>query len=668
MKFKKANIKDMKQYSLIALLLAAIFFVACTSDDNIIGTQPVGTTFSLSVKATKANDADTRALSLDGTTLNATWAMGDAVTVYNQTKGADLAGTLIAQSDGASTTLVGSLTGTIESGDVLKLRFLSPAYSSQDGTLAGIAATCDYAEATVTVSDASASPITTTGNAIFENQQSIVKFTLQDNKITPDPLNATQLTVNAGITTINVTPTSASNIIYVAIPGITSQTVSLSATVGGVNYIYEKTGVTLSNGKYYGFTVSMNKFVAPLTFEARKAGATVTFAPATIAPATDPVSIEYSTDGGSTWTTYSGPVTLANIGDKVYFRGNNAAYGTSDIANCSQFSCSDECYIYGNIMSLISPIGYDTATNLTENYAFANLFSNNSYLYNHPTRKLELPASSLTTGCYESMFSGCTNLTTAPVLSATTLTQSCYENMFSGCTNLTTAPVLPAATLAQSCYESMFSGCTNLTTAPVLSATTLAQSCYESMFSGCTNLTTAPVLSATTLAQSCYESMFSGCTNLTTAPVLSATTLAQSCYESMFYGCTSLATAPALPATTLVSSCYKSMFYGCTSLMVSPTLSAATLTESCYETMFSGCTSLNRVICLATDISAIDCTREWLDGVSATGTFTKAAFMTSWTTGVSGIPSAGWTVVSEFEETSTADRQDYGNKETGTWD
>ena len=110
------------------------------------------------------------------------------------------------------------------------------------------------------------------------------------------------------------------------------------------------------------------------------------------------------------------------------------------------------------------------------------------------------------------------------------------------------------------------------------------------------------------------------------------------------------------------------MFYGCTSLMVSPTLSAATLTESCYETMFSGCTSLNRVICLATDISAIDCTREWLDGVSATGTFTKAASMTSWPTGVSGIPSAGWTVVSEFEETSTADRQDYGNKETGTWD
>ena len=34
--------------------------------------------------------------------------------------------------------------------------------------------------------------------------------------------------------------------------------------------------------------------------------------------------------------------------------------------------------------------------------------------------------------------------------------------MFSGCTELTTAPVLPATTLANRCYEYMFSGCTKL--------------------------------------------------------------------------------------------------------------------------------------------------------------------------------------------------------------
>jgi len=59
--------------------------------------------------------------------------------------------------------------------------------------------------------------------------------------------------------------------------------------------------------------------------------------------------------------------------------------------------------------------------------------------------------------------------------------------------------------------------------------------------------------------------------------------------------------------------------------------------------MFYGCTSLNNIKCLATDISASYCTIGWVTGVAATGTFTKAASMTNWTTGANGIPS-GWTV------------------------
>lgn len=59
--------------------------------------------------------------------------------------------------------------------------------------------------------------------------------------------------------------------------------------------------------------------------------------------------------------------------------------------------------------------------------------------------------------------------------------------------------------------------------------------------------------------------------------------------------------------------------------------------------MFQGCTLVNRIECLATDISANSCLYNWVGGVSATGTFVKDASMTSWPTGNSGIPS-GWTV------------------------
>ena len=137
--------------------------------------------------------------------------------------------------------------------------------------------------------------------------------------------------------------------------------------------------------------------------------------------------------------------------------------------------------------------------------------------------------------------------------------------------------------------------------------------------------------------------MFQGCTSLTTAPELPATTLADWCYSNMFNGCTSLTTAPALPATTLTNGCYDSMFNGCTSLTTAPELPATTLTYSCYSDMFYGCSSLNNITMLATDISASGCLLTWVYGVAPTGTFTKAAEMTTLPAGQSGIPE-GWTV------------------------
>lgn len=178
----------------------------------------------------------------------------------------------------------------------------------------------------------------------------------------------------------------------------------------------------------------------------------------------------------------------------------------------------------------------------------------------------------------------------------------------------------------------------------ILPATTLADYCYITMFYGCTSLTQPPELPATTLANSCYKYMFRDCTSLTKAPELHATILANSCYGYMFYGCTSLTQVPELPATTLVENCYESMFQGCTSLIIAPELPATKLIDYCYQYMFEGCSKLNNITMLATNISASWCLLYWVSGVSSTGTFTKAAEMTSLPTGTSGIPS-GWTVV-----------------------
>ena len=277
------------------------------------------------------------------------------------------------------------------------------------------------------------------------------------------------------------------------------------------------------------------------------------------------------------------------------------------------------------------------ATTLAD-HCYQSMFSYCAGLTTAP----ELPATTLADYCYSGIFFHCAGLTTAPKLPATTLTPYCYHQMFWNCAGLTTAPELPAITLAKYCYDQMFVN-TSLTTAPKLPATILAECCYEYMFWGCDGLTAAPELPAITLAKYCYMGIFRDCDGLTTAPELPATTLAYGCYEAMFYESDGLTTAPELPATTLAERCYNQMFRGCTGLTVAPELPATTLAARCYHQMFWDCKKLDHITMLATDISAPTCLDEWVGGVASTGTFTKAAAMTSLTTGVSGIPE-GWTV------------------------
>jgi len=92
-----------------------------------------------------------------------------------------------------------------------------------------------------------------------------------------------------------------------------------------------------------------------------------------------------------------------------------------------------------------------------------------------------------------------------------------------------------------------------------------------------------------------------------------------------------------MPATTLTEECYIAMFEKCENIVKAPELPATTLAKSCYQQMFSNCTNLNEVTCLATDLSAMNCTVEWLKDVSSSGKF-KTPSSTSWTTGDSGIP------------------------------
>lgn len=174
-----------------------------------------------------------------------------------------------------------------------------------------------------------------------------------------------------------------------------------------------------------------------LYFEAEQAGCIVNM---NNYATTNTVSLECSLDAGATWTDFDGnsatgttPVTLAAVGDRVYFRTKGTATGNPLSSGSMQyryFTLSKKAGAHGNIMSLAKG--------------------------NEPT--YTIPAVNF----FYALFDSCVNLTTAPDLPATALKSDCYNSMFYGCTSLTTGPDLMAHNVAQMAYAYMFYGCSSL--------------------------------------------------------------------------------------------------------------------------------------------------------------------------------------------------------------
>lgn len=243
---------------LFALLLTgAILFQSCGEQIEPTPIENQVRTYTLSVVAVKGS-IETKALDLTQETLTATWKAGEKVTVYSKTQSTELEGYLEAQGDGTETILKGTLTGIIAANDELTLKSLDSDYSQQDGTIAFIAAHCDYATADVTVKNITNGNITTTDAASFTSHQAIVEFTLKDSDGSAISGGISSLSVVAGGTTVTVAPSMATNVLYVAIPAFSNGTVSLNAVdPNGAPRSSALTDVTLENGKYYRIDVEM---------------------------------------------------------------------------------------------------------------------------------------------------------------------------------------------------------------------------------------------------------------------------------------------------------------------------------------------------------------------------------------------------------------------------
>ena len=241
----------------------------------------------MTIDATKgANEAavraNTHALTLTGSTLNASWATTEHVYVQGKLLSNEyfwFEGSIQPQSAGTTTRLNGtislpigwsysSIDAAIGNPNYVTLQFPRPYvldYTGQIGTLADIAEKYDYARAENVQVDIEADKVVGVEPVTFVNQQAIVKFTLKQ----PDGttlLTPTDLTIQYGDKSLSLTSIPASTyttngdgVLFVAIPGFSDQTVTLTATVGGKTYTFTKSGITFVNGKYYEINVKMKE-------------------------------------------------------------------------------------------------------------------------------------------------------------------------------------------------------------------------------------------------------------------------------------------------------------------------------------------------------------------------------------------------------------------------
>ena len=203
------------------------------------------------------NNGGNRAQSIDGDGyLAATWAKGDVVYVYADATSTTSIGTLTPQTYGASTaTLTGDIDATdLNDGDMLYFSTKERAtfdLTSQDGTVESLF--YFTATAPITIDGGNAS----VGNLAFARPIAVVKFTLKDKGNSDAAISATSLTVSDGTNIYNVTPSSATDVLYVGISGISSKTVTLNASDGSNYYYYQKTGVSFTDNNYYAINVKM---------------------------------------------------------------------------------------------------------------------------------------------------------------------------------------------------------------------------------------------------------------------------------------------------------------------------------------------------------------------------------------------------------------------------
>jgi len=266
----------MKTTKLFFMAALALMTAACSNDDNEFAQQPQkaeGITITAQL-APKTIGTTTRAVSEGTNKIVSEWAVNEHIAIlYTKDATKYAADATITAVDGSGTA---TITFTVEAGtpndtpctlvypysaakdDHTGVKDAATLLAAQDGTLN---ANLDVRVGEGTIQTTTPGLTVTTQP---EAQFAIFKFTTKSVPSANGSLqntDVTKLTVTIGAQDYVITPASATSTLYAALPAVSGQTVSFTATDGSNLYAASKASVSFDAAKYYQSTVKMGKVI-----------------------------------------------------------------------------------------------------------------------------------------------------------------------------------------------------------------------------------------------------------------------------------------------------------------------------------------------------------------------------------------------------------------------
>ena len=266
----------MKTTKFFLMAALALTFAACSNDDNdILNPAQPAKAEGITITATLApkSSAGTRAVEegKDGDNkdiIKATWAETEHIailyTVGSEKKVADAEITSVDGTTGVATITFGVDGSTVDGtacqivypysaakDDKSDVKDAATLLASQDGKLSA------NLDVRVGAGKIKTSTPSLTVNTEPAAQFAIFKFTVKNSDASAS-INVKPLTITIGAQNYVITPADATSTLYAALPPVSSQKVSFSATGSdSKTYVFSKDNVTFAKGKYYQSTLKM---------------------------------------------------------------------------------------------------------------------------------------------------------------------------------------------------------------------------------------------------------------------------------------------------------------------------------------------------------------------------------------------------------------------------